>query len=42
MTAKRFRKALGLNGVGTKAVNALSNYFKVDCFREGKVKDCGI
>ena len=29
---------LDLNGVGTKAVNALSNYFKVDSFREGKVK----
>src|SRR5215471_11612802 len=33
-----FQKSVGLNGVGTKAVNALSNYFKVDSFREGKVK----
>jgi topoisomerase-4 subunit B len=38
MIAKRFRKSVGLNGVGTKAVNALSNYFKVDSFREGRVK----
>lgn len=33
-----FQKSVGLNGVGTKAVNALSNYFKVESFREGKVK----
>src|SRR5690348_13986645 len=33
-----FQKSVGLNGVGTKAVNALSNYFKVDSFRENKVK----
>jgi topoisomerase-4 subunit B len=33
-----FQKAVGLNGVGTKAVNALSNYFKVSSFRDGKVK----
>jgi topoisomerase IV subunit B len=31
-----FQKSVGLNGVGTKAVNALSNYFKVSAFREGK------
>jgi topoisomerase-4 subunit B len=33
-----FQKSVGLNGVGTKAVNALSNYFKVQSFREGKSK----
>ncbi len=33
-----FQKSVGLNGVGTKAVNALSNYFKVQAFREGKAK----
>ena len=33
-----FQKAVGLNGVGTKAVNALSNYFKVTAFRDGKEK----
>jgi topoisomerase-4 subunit B len=33
-----FQKAVGLNGVGTKAVNALSNYFKVTAYREGKEK----
>nr|WP_293842257.1 DNA topoisomerase IV subunit B [uncultured Arsenicibacter sp.] len=31
-----FQKSVGLNGVGTKAVNALSGYFKVQSFREGK------
>ena len=31
-----FQKSVGLNGVGTKAVNALSTYFKVHSFREGK------
>jgi topoisomerase IV subunit B len=36
--SKAFQKSVGLNGVGTKAVNALSNYFKVSSFREGKVK----
>ena len=30
-----FKKAVGLNGVGTKAVNALSEYFYVESFREG-------
>ncbi len=33
-----FQKSVGLNGVGTKAVNALSNYFKVQAYREGKTK----
>jgi len=33
-----FQKSVGLNGVGTKAVNALSNYFKVQAFREGQSK----
>ncbi len=33
-----FQKSVGLNGVGTKAVNALSNYFRVQSFREGKTK----
>lgn len=36
--SKAFKKSVGLNGVGTKAVNALSEYFKVRSFREGKVK----
>src|SRR6478672_1701427 len=36
--SKAFQKSVGLNGVGTKAVNALSNYFKVSAFREGRVK----
>ncbi len=33
-----FQKSVGLNGVGTKAVNALSSYFKVQSVRDGKVK----
>ena len=33
-----FQKSVGLNGVGTKAVNALSGYFRVTSFREGKQK----
>ena len=33
-----FQKSVGLNGVGTKAVNALSSYFKVVSYREGKYK----
>ena len=37
--SKVFQKSVGLNGVGTKAVNALSEYFKVASFREGKVKE---
>src|SRR5258708_14008120 len=36
--SKVFQKAVGLNGVGTKAVNALSHYFKVSAFRDGKAK----
>ncbi|MBL7698148.1 MAG: type IIA DNA topoisomerase subunit B [Chitinophagaceae bacterium] len=36
--SKAFQKAVGLNGVGTKAVNALSNYFKVTAVRDGKEK----
>ncbi|MFN8243342.1 MAG: DNA topoisomerase IV subunit B [Ferruginibacter sp.] len=36
--SKAFQKSVGLNGVGTKAVNALSTYFKVTSFREGKEK----
>ena len=36
--SKAFQKSVGLNGVGTKAVNALSNYFKVQSFRDGKTK----
>lgn len=31
--SKAFQKSVGLNGVGTKAVNALSSYFKVEAFR---------
>lgn len=34
--SKAFKKSVGLNGVGTKAVNALSNYFKVQSVREDK------
>ncbi len=33
-----FQKSVGLNGVGTKAVNALSSYFKVQSFRNGETK----
>src|SRR5213082_620564 len=36
--SKVFQKSVGLNGVGTKAVNALSSYFKVTAFREGRTK----
>lgn len=36
--SRAFQKSVGLNGVGTKAVNALSTYFKVTSFREGKEK----
>src|SRR5215210_2464253 len=36
--SKAFQKSVGLNGVGTKAVNALSEYFKVTAYREGKQK----
>jgi topoisomerase-4 subunit B len=33
-----FKKSVGLNGVGIKAVNALSSFFEIKSFREGKVK----
>ena len=36
--SKAFKKSVGLNGVGTKAVNALSSRFEVRAFREGKMK----
>ena len=36
--SKAFKKSVGLNGVGTKAVNALSHYFMVQSVREGKAK----
>jgi hypothetical protein len=36
--SKVFQKSVGLNGVGTKAVNALSDHFKVTSFREGRQK----
>jgi topoisomerase IV subunit B len=36
--SKAFQKSVGLNGVGTKAVNALSSYFKVQSFRDQKTK----
>lgn len=36
--SRAFQKSVGLNGVGTKAVNALSNYFKVTSIRERKEK----
>ncbi|MEZ4988493.1 MAG: DNA topoisomerase IV subunit B [Saprospiraceae bacterium] len=36
--SKAFKKSVGLNGVGTKAVNALSDYFRVQAVREGKAK----
>ena len=36
--SKAFQKSVGLNGVGTKAVNALSHHFKVTAIREGKEK----
>ncbi|MBC29870.1 MAG: type IIA DNA topoisomerase subunit B [Muricauda sp.] len=35
---RAFKKSVGLNGVGTKAVNALSSYFKVESTRDGKSK----
>jgi len=36
--SKAFQKSVGLNGVGTKAVNALSSFFKVTAVRDGKEK----
>ena len=43
--SKAFKKSIGLNGVGVKAVNALSSHFEVRSYREGKVRkaifECG-
>lgn len=36
--SKAFKKSVGLNGVGIKAVNALSTYFNIESYREGMVK----
>jgi len=36
--SKAFKKSVGLNGVGTKAVNALSNYFRVESIRDKRKK----
>ena len=36
--SKVFKKSVGLNGVGSKAVNALSSYFKIKSIRDGKSK----
>ncbi|NND94659.1 MAG: type IIA DNA topoisomerase subunit B, partial [Flavobacteriales bacterium] len=36
--SKAFKKSVGLNGVGTKAVNALSQHFLVESYRDGKMK----
>lgn len=36
--SRAFKKSVGLNGVGTKAVNALSNYFRVESVRDGQQK----
>ena len=36
--SKAFKKSVGLNGVGTKAVNALSSHFEVRSYRDGKMK----
>lgn len=36
--SKAFQKSVGLNGVGTKAVNALSDWFRVQSFRDGETK----
>ncbi|MBQ4391448.1 MAG: type IIA DNA topoisomerase subunit B [Paludibacteraceae bacterium] len=36
--SKAFKKSVGLNGVGTKAVNAVSSFFAVESFREGKTR----
>jgi topoisomerase-4 subunit B len=44
--SKAFKKSVGLNGVGVKAVNALSSHFEVRSYRDGKVRkatfECGI
>lgn len=36
--SKVFKKSVGLNGVGIKAVNALSSYFSIKSFRDGRMK----
>lgn len=36
--SKAFKKSVGLNGVGTKAVNALSSHFRVQSIRDEKQK----
>ncbi len=36
--SKAFKKSVGLNGVGLKAVNALSNHFEVRSYRDGQVR----
>ncbi len=36
--SKAFKKSVGLNGVGTKAVNALSNFFRVESVRDNQIK----
>jgi len=36
--SKAFQKSVGLNGVGTKATNALSNQFRVESYRDGRTK----
>ena len=36
--SKAFKKSVGLNGVGTKAVNALSSHFEVRSYRDGSVR----
>ena len=37
--SKAFKKSVGLNGVGVKAVNALSSHFDVKSYRDGKVRE---
>lgn len=37
--SKAFKKSVGLNGVGVKAVNALSSHFEVRSYRDGKVRE---
>jgi len=37
--SEAFKKSIGLNGVGTKAVNALSTHFKVISYRDGQCKE---
>ena len=36
--SRAFKKAVGLNGVGTKAVNALSSHFRVESVRDNQIK----